>query len=82
MTDNARTPFSVDVRRDWRVYASPLTGYEMVGVVRRGKWDIGALARDLGSGLYVLVNGGTITPLDQALVAQALQHDAGKPEGS
>lgn len=72
MTDEANTSFSVDVSRDWRIYANPIDGYEMLGVVREGKWDIGALARDRATGLYVLINGGTIKALDQAQAATAL----------
>jgi hypothetical protein len=72
MTDEADTSFSVDVNRDWRIYANPIDGYEMLGVVREGRWDIGALARDLATGLYVLINGGAIRALDQAQAAAAL----------
>lgn len=72
MTDKADTSFSVDVNRDWRIYANPIDGYEMLGVVREGKWDVGALARDHASQLYVLINGGTIKALDQAQVVAAL----------
>ena len=45
MTDGGNTSFGVDVNRDWRIYANPVDGYEMLGVVHEGKWDIGALAR-------------------------------------
>ncbi len=72
MTDEADTSFSVDVNRDWRIYANPTDGYEMLGVVREGKWDIGALARDVATELYVLINGGAIKALDQAQAAAAL----------
>jgi hypothetical protein len=72
MTDEGEASFVVDVQRDWRIYANPMDGFEMLGVVREGKWDIGALARDTTTGLYVLINGGTIKPLDQAQVRIAL----------
>lgn len=71
MTDGTDT-FSVDVQRDWRVYANPVAGYEMLGVVREGKWDIGALAQERSTGLLVLINGGTIKVLDQAVASAAL----------
>jgi hypothetical protein len=71
MTDSTDA-FSVDVNRDWRIYANPLDGFEMLGVVREGKWDIGALAREQATGLYVLINGGTVKVLDQRIAALAL----------
>jgi hypothetical protein len=72
MSDGVTSSFSVDVNRDWRVYANPVSGFEMLGVVREGKWDVGALAREITTGLYVLINGGTIKVLDQVQAAAAL----------
>lgn len=77
MTDSTGT-FSVDVNKDWRIYANPLDGFEMLGVVCEGKWDIGALALERATGLYVLINGGTVKVLDQAVAAVALAR-AGSP---
>lgn len=79
MTDDGDTSFGVDVNRDWRIYANPIDGYEMLGVVREGKWDVGALARQTATGLYVLINGGTIQPLNQQLVAAALARTRNRP---
>ena len=72
MPDSAGASFEVDLSRDWRVFANPVDELEMLGVVREGKWDVGALARQRATGLYVLVNGGTIKSLDQQRVTAAL----------
>lgn len=79
MTDGSNTSFGVDVNRDWRIYANPVDGYEMLGVVHEGKWDIGALARETATGRYVLINGGTIKALDREQVAAALARAGNTP---
>lgn len=79
MTGGDSTSFAVDVNRDWRIYANPIDGYEMLGVVREGRWDVGALAREVATGLYVLINGGTIKVLDQQQVAAALERARFQP---
>jgi len=56
----------------WRLYQnSALPGWEMLGTVQRGDYEIGALARSR-AGVYCQINAGAVRALDQRKVAAAL----------
>jgi hypothetical protein len=64
--------FTVDLQRDWQAFARPADHLEMLGVVKRGDWDVGAFAREKATGEYVCINGGAVYELDQTHAARAL----------
>lgn len=78
MVKRITSPFSVDLKRDWRAFAQPSDSIEILGVVKRGEWDIGAFARDRTSQRYVCVNGANVYELDQNAAAAALRQAQGQ----
>jgi hypothetical protein len=72
-TDN-RARLHVDRTGNWRLYAGggwPLRGWQMIGTVRRGDGDIGALALS-PAGVYCQVNAGEVRGLEQRKIIAAL----------
>jgi hypothetical protein len=69
---NTPPDIAVDLSGDWRAFAQPLSGFEMIGTVRTPHSGEGALARSLALGLYVQVNGAAIIRIDQEALARAL----------
>lgn len=65
-------PITVELQRDWRPFATATDDLEMLGVVKRGGWNIGAFAREKSTGLYVCVNGGSIYDIDAEQAEKAL----------
>lgn len=56
----------------WRLYQSvELPAWEMLGTVQRGM-DIGALARNRATGVYVMMRAGAASVLDQRKTVSAL----------
>lgn len=57
----------------WRLYqhvAPP--GWQVLGTVQRG-YEIGALARNKHTGMFVMLRAGAVTQLDQRKIEAAVQ---------
>lgn len=72
-TDN-RSRLHVDRAGNWRLYAGagwPLRGWQMLGTVRRGPGDTGALGLS-PAGEYCQINAGAVRSLHQKKIIAAL----------
>jgi len=72
-TDN-RSRLHIDCAGAWRLYAGagwPLPGWQMIGTVRRGVSEIGALGLS-PAGVYCQINAGAVRSLSQKKVIAAL----------
>jgi len=81
MGHDNRHRLAVDLSGNWRLYTQHTTpGTEMLGTVSQGD-RTGALART-EAGVYVMVNAGAVTSLDQRRVKAALgiSNNAGRPK--
>lgn len=74
VTNRARLTITLD--GPWRLYqhvAPP--GWDMLGTVQRGD-EIGALARNINTGLLVMMRAGAVSMLDQRKAQAALNASA------
>ncbi|RUP35383.1 MAG: hypothetical protein EKK45_01155 [Curvibacter sp.] len=71
-TNSGRKSLRVTLGDGWRRFAMPQHDVEFMGVAQRGM-EIGALARDVVSGMYVLVNGDLRQALNTSKVESALR---------
>lgn len=74
---NNRDRLAVTPNGPWRLYQHAVVppGWEILGTVQRG-FDIGALARNVRTGIYVMMRNGSVTMLDQRKVTAALSRSA------
>jgi hypothetical protein len=72
MTHNNRGRLTVDSNGNWRLYSHALQGFDALGTIRRGDFDVGALMRNQATGIYVQANAGAIRSLDQRKIKVAL----------
>lgn len=62
----------VDKAANWKLYTNQApAGFEMIGVVKKGV-ETGALARNLSTGIYVMVNASVLQSLPQKAVASVV----------
>ena len=83
MSNNNRSRITVDIPGSPALYQSNnLPGWEIIGVVHRGENDIGALAKNLNTGIYCQANNGAIRSIDQRKIKAALGigNNAGRPD--
>lgn len=74
-TDN-RARLHVERAGNWKLYAGagwPLPGWQMLGTVRRGLDDTGALGLS-PAGVYCQINAGAVRSLSQKKVIAALDN--------
>lgn len=71
-TSSSRKSLRVSLGDGWRRFSMPKHDLEFLGVVQRGL-EIGALARDLSAGTYLLVNGDLRQILNSSKVEAALR---------
>lgn len=70
--DKMKNLYNIEMNGNWHLYqAFPLHGWEIIGTVQRCG-DIGALVKNLRTGLYAQANAGAIRSLDQAKVRNAM----------
>ena len=73
MSHDNRSRISVDIPGKPNIY-QPFTmpGWEVIGTVRRGDGDVGALLKNQHTGIFVQANAGVIKSLDQRKAEAAL----------
>lgn len=82
MSNNNRSRITVDIPGTPNLYQPhSLPGWEIIGVVSRGEDDIGALVKNLNTGIYCQANNSAVRSLDQRKIKAALGigNNAGRP---
>ena len=82
MKNDNRARIAVDLPGKPSLYQSySLPGWEIFGVVYRGQDDVGALGKNLNTGIYGQINNGVVRSLDQRKIKAALgiSNNAGRP---
>lgn len=71
-----RSRLHVDRAGNWKLYAGagwPLRGWQMLGTVKRGSGELGALGLS-PAGVYCQINAGAVRSLSQKKIIAALDN--------
>jgi hypothetical protein len=58
----------VDLGANWKPYTIDLDGFHLLGTVRIGAQDVGALAQAYSNGRYYMINAAHLRELDERLI--------------